>query len=503
LNQKIISQKQAVTASSAEDAGKAENHLDAIFRAFPDLLFHLDQDGVILDHRAGDASLLYLPPEQFLGKKMQEIFPGDIGEEIRKAIQETTSTGRITIVKYKLETPRGERWFDARFVLARDSKVTVVVRDVTEHSGVVERLQKQLNRLAALRSVDAVILSSFDIKVTLSVVLREIVNQLKVDAADVLLFNPLNNSLEFAAGLGFRHPHHQHSPQRIGQGYAGKAILKRQAVHASDENLGALIHSADSAREGFVSYQAVPLLMKGEIKGVLEIYHRAPASLTEDEAEFLNMIAGHIAIAIEDSSLFNTLQHSNVELTRAYDSIIEGWSRAIDLRDREMDGHSLRVAERTVDLARQVGMSEPDLVHVRRGALLHDLGKLGIPDSILLKPGPLTDEEWEIIRKHPKFAFDLLSPMETLRPALDIPYCCHEKWDGSGYPRGLQEEQIPLAARIFAVVDAWDALTSARPYRPAQTKAKARRKIISESGTRFDPAVVKAFLAMTGKELSK
>jgi len=276
-------------------------------------------------------------------------------------------------------------------------------------------------------------------------------------------------------------------------------------VHASDADpstLG-LTRSADSAQEGFVSYCAVPLLMKGEIKGVLEIYHRARVTFTEDESEFLDMIAGHIAIAIEDSNLFNDLQRSNVELMRAYDGIIEGWSRAMDMRDKETEGHSLRVAELALRLARQIGISEPDLVHVRRGALLHDMGKLGIPDPILLKSDPLTDEEQALMRMQPKFAYDLLAPMTYLRPALDIPYGYHEKWDGSGYPRGLKGDQIPLAARIFAIVNAWDVLTSAHPSRQVRTKVEARQKIIAESGVLFDPGIVKAFLAMIDREESE
>jgi HD-GYP domain-containing protein (c-di-GMP phosphodiesterase class II) len=504
LNRKTFTQKQIGTASSAEDTRKAEVHLDAIFRAFPHILFYIDEDGTILELRAGDPSLLYSPPEQFIGKKLQETLPASLGDEIRKAIEETKTTGRITVVQYKLETKRGERWFNAHFVIALESKITVIVRDVTEHILVLERVQTQLNRLAALRSIDAAIMASFDIKVTLSVVLREITSQLRADAADVLLFNPNNKSLEFAAGQGFRNPQAQRSPLRLGQGYAGKAILERQTVHASnaDSDTSGLTRSADSEREGFVSTYVVPLLMKGEIKGVLEIYHRARVTFTEDESEFLDMIAGHIAIAIEDSNLFNDLQRSNVELVRAYDGIIEGWSRAMDMRDQETEGHSLRVAELALRLARQMGINESDLVHIRRGALLHDMGKLGIPDPILLKSDPLTDEEQALMRMQPKFAYDLLAPVTYLRPALDIPYSFHERWDGSGYPRGLKGDQIPLAARIFAVVNAWDLFTSAHPSRSARTGAEARRQIVADSGVLFDPAIVKAFLKMIDNEAS-
>jgi len=146
-----------------------------------------------------------------------------------------------------------------------------------------------------------------------------------------------------------------------------------------------------------------------------------------------------------------------------------------------------------------MGVADAALVHVRRGALLHDMGKLGIPDHILQKPGKLTDEEWELMRQHPRYAFEMLHSVEYLRPALDIPYCHHEKWDGSGYPRGLRGEQIPLGARIFAVVDVWDALTSDRPYREAWPREKALAYIKAEAGTHFDPEVVELFLQVIGE----
>ena len=188
------------------------------------------------------------------------------------------------------------------------------------------------------------------------------------------------------------------------------------------------------------------------------------------------------------------LEIAHIELKAAYDATIEGWSRAMDLRDRETEGHTQRVTELTLELAKLVGMPQNEIVHVRRGALLHDMGKLGIPDSILLKPDKLSTDEWELMRQHPQLAYDMLYPIEYLHPALDIPYCHHEKWDGSGYPRGLKGEQIPLSARIFAVVDVWDALTSDRPYRAAVGRAEVLEYIKEQSGKHFDPQIVGLFL---------
>jgi putative nucleotidyltransferase with HDIG domain len=187
----------------------------------------------------------------------------------------------------------------------------------------------------------------------------------------------------------------------------------------------------------------------------------------------------------------------------AYDETLNGWSKALDLRDSETEGHTLRVVELALELARELGMSDKDCLQIRRGAMLHDIGKIGVPDSILRKPGKLTDEEWEIMRKHPEYAFNIISPIEYLRSALDIPYCHHEKWDGTGYPRGLKEREIPLPARLFAVIDVYDALTSDRPYRKAWTNEEAIDYIRAESGKHFDPEIVRTFLEMIEKEENK
>ncbi len=191
-----------------------------------------------------------------------------------------------------------------------------------------------------------------------------------------------------------------------------------------------------------------------------------------------------------------SLELAHTQLLAAYDATIEGWSRAMDLRDKETEGHTQRVTVLSERLARLAGINEEQLLHIRRGALLHDIGKLGVPDSILLKADKLTTEEWETMKKHPKHAYDMLYSIEYLRPALDIPYYHHEKWDGSGYPQGLKGEEIPLAARIFAIVDVWDALTTDRPYRAAWEKEKTLQYVKAESGKHFDPHIVELFCKM-------
>ncbi len=364
--------------------------------------------------------------------------------------------------------------------------------------------RRRLEYLQALRNVDMTITASLDLRVTLDILLNQVITQLRVDAADVLLFNRHMQTLEYAAGRGFRTAALRHTRLRLGEGHAGRAALERRIVSIADlrQARDAFERAKLLDSENFVSYFGAPLVAKGQIKGVLEIFCRAPlpplpsAGGGREGGEwlsFLEALATQAAIAIDNAELFENLQRSNMELALAYDTTLEGWARALELRDYETEGHSRRVTDMTLAIARAMGISEAALAHVRRGALLHDIGKMGIPDSILLKPDKLTDEEWEIMRKHPVYAYELLSPIRHLRPVLDIPYCHHEKWDGTGYPQGLKGEQIPLAARIFAVVDVWDALLSERPYRPAWSQEKALEHIQEQAGKHFDPQVVEVF----------
>jgi PAS domain S-box-containing protein/putative nucleotidyltransferase with HDIG domain len=366
-----------------------------------------------------------------------------------------------------------------------------------------EDSRQRLERLASLHRIDISIASSLDIQVTLNVILEQVITRLNVDAGDFLLFNPVTNILHYSVGVGFRTDALKHTHLKLGHGYAGQAALERRSIFVQDlaeQNLEFNL-SPLFLEEKFISYYAVPLLAKGSVKGVLEIFLRSQLNPDREWIEFLDSLAGQAAIAVESAALFDGLQRRNIDLSLAYETTLEGWSRALDLRDKETEGHTQRVTQLTLRLAREMKMSDEELVHARRGALLHDIGKMGVPDSILHKPGALTDEEWEVMRKHPTYAFELLAPIAFLKPAVDIPYCHHEKWDGSGYPRGLRAEQIPLAARIFAVVDVWDALISDRPYRKAWRKARALKYIREQTGLHFDPQVVEVFLNIIEREL--
>jgi len=364
-----------------------------------------------------------------------------------------------------------------------------------------EQTVRRLQQLHALRAIDQAISSSRDMHLTLNVLLTNTISQLNVDAADVLLLHSGSNLLELAAGYGFHTLLFE--SVNLSDSFAGRAILEHRAIMSLNSETDALHENQQFLKfwkaEGFVCYWCVPLVVKGEVKGALEVYRRKAFTPDAEWLEFLEALAGQAAITIDNTQLFENLQRSNLDLSHAYEATIEGWSRAMDLRDHETEGHTQRVTDLTLKLARALRVSESQLTAIRRGALLHDIGKMGIPDSILLKEGKLTDEEWVLMRKHPQLARDMLMPIAYLKDALDIPYCHHERWDGNGYPQGLKEDRIPLAARIFAIVDVWDALTSDRVYRKKWTRQKTLAYIKEQNRKHFDPQVVEVFFEMMGK----
>ena len=365
--------------------------------------------------------------------------------------------------------------------------------------------RRRLEHLQALRAIDIAISSNHDLQQTLNIVLNQITKQLQVDAAVILLLDETKEKLEFGTSHGFQTSTLRYTSLRIGEGMAGRAAQQHQIVQIRDLRVDpqTLISASALKTEGFISYYAAPLITKGQVKGVLEIFHRSLLDHDDEWLDFLETLAGQAAIAVENTSLFEDLERTNEELIKAYDATIEGWSHALDLRDKETEGHTQRVTELSLQLARTFNFSEKVLLYVRWGALLHDIGKMGVPDRILLKEGPLTEEEWVIMRQHPVYAHEMLRSIQYLRPALDIPYCHHEKWDGTGYPRGLKGEEIPLAARLFAIVDVWDALISDRPYRTAWSHEKTLAHIRQGTGQHFDPQVVEVFTDLITRSQDK
>jgi HD-GYP domain-containing protein (c-di-GMP phosphodiesterase class II) len=442
-------------------------------------------DPVIISDLDRDAPKLR---DVFVNKKIQSLFAYPM-------IIEGKTIGFLTLSKDKIYQPSNEE-INASQLLAERAASAL------DNTRLFEETNHNLMQVQALHLIDQAITSSVDLNFILNILLEKTRSQLGVDASSVLIFDANTQILNYAAGIGFQTTALQSTHLMLGQSYAGMAGLNKQIVHVDHMRTqkSDFLRSPNFKSEGFEVYYGVPLVAKDQLKGVLEIFHRSVLEVTPGWMSFLNAFAGQAAIAIDNAQLVSELKSSNNELMLAYDTTIMGWSSALDLRDHETEGHTQRVTKATLRLAQAMGVSETDLVQIRRGALLHDIGKMPIPDKILLKPDALDDEEWEVMRQHPANARKLLSSIAYLKPALNIPYYHHEKWDGTGYPEGISGENIPLEARIFAVVDVWDALRSKRRYREAWTDEKVRSYIRNQAGKHFDPRVVEIFEELINTE---
>ena len=283
--------------------------------------------------------------------------------------------------------------------------------------------------------------------------------------------------------------------------HIGRCTAARDPLWVADSSTETMSPAEAGVCEarGLRSILYVPLVVEGAATGAFIMASVGRTKeLGKTDIDLCRTLAHQIALAVANAQLHDSLMEMNRKLAGAYDETLAGWAVALEMRDNETRGHADRVLQLTMRMVAELGVPAEQWEHVRRGALLHDIGKMGVPDSILQKPGPLTDDEWAVMRTHPQKALDMLGAIDFLVPALDIPYCHHERWDGAGYPRGLAGEEIPLVARIFAVVDVYDALTSDRYYRGACSHETALAYVREESGRHFDPAVVEAFLAVIG-----
>lgn len=368
--------------------------------------------------------------------------------------------------------------------------------DSIQRVNLFEKTQRQYRQMTSIHQVGQAISSILNLKIILDILLRNAVSQLGVDAASILLYDPITATLSYSAGTGFKTDEIAKTRLKLGEGRAGKAAAERKVISKSD-----LTRSKDTfsrvvlfQSEELISHHVAPLIDKGEVHGVLEVFSHNRLHPSDEWLELFGILATQAAIAIDTLSLYDELQKRNSELSFAYDATIKGWSMAMDMRDHYSGDHTQRVVDASRRLAQALEITGSDLINIRRGALLHDVGKISMPDKILQKSGPLTPDERKELERHPLLAYEMLRPISYLKNALEIPYCHHEKWDGSGYPRGLKGEEIPLSARIFTVVNTWDALTNDRPYRKALSTETAIKEMQSESGKAFDPKILGVFL---------
>jgi putative nucleotidyltransferase with HDIG domain len=393
----------------------------------------------------------------------------------------------------------------AHLARTNDGQTSLILRDLTQISssintikqGVTGYMDARQRQVGALVGVGSAINSSLGLNRVLEKVMDTLIALMNAERG-FLMLRESNGELKVRIARGIDNVNLDEDAFAISKtvvrrvAESGETILTTNAQE--DPRFG---EQFSVAVYHLLSILCAPLKIKDDLIGVIYVDNRAHTGIfSADDLEMISAFANQAAVAIDNARLFDDLQASNAELEIAYQATLEGWVRALDMRDRETEGHTQRVTTLTQRLAKSMGVDKDALLHITRGALLHDIGKMAIPDGILLKPGDLTDDERALIQKHPVYAYQMLSPIKFLLPALDIPYCHHERWDGSGYPRGLKGEQIPFAARIFSVVDVWDALIYDRPYRKGLAPASVKKMITEESGSHFDPCVVDAFFSL-------
>lgn len=358
-------------------------------------------------------------------------------------------------------------------------------------------------RLEAISDILSDVNDEIDSRTCYYVLLDHITTQLGLDAVALYVRTGFG-VLENIARLGFRASEKVRTFVHETGSMAQRVIETKQVARYNPSVANTVSESFVQfvKEEGFYDYLGFPVIENGKALGVLELYSITPFNTTTDWKLHLKFIRSLTANTIKRKMLMEERSRTATELEVAYSETLEAWVRALEIRDQYTAGHTQRVLELTLRLASQMGIPDELLVHITRGVLLHDIGKLAVSDNILRKTGPLDNKEWQAMREHPQFAYKLLKPIQYLRPALDIPYCHHERWDGSGYPRGLRGDNIPFQARIFSVVDVWDALTTDRPYRKAWSKQEAAAYIESKSGKEFDPKVVSEFIELITTDLS-
>ena len=463
-----------------------------------DLVTVVRPDGTVLYQSRGVPALLGRSAEGMLGRSVLEgIHPDDLTRVQRALVDLAAVPDAAGTLTYRVMHRSGSAvWLEShgRNLLDEPAVGGLVVhsRDVTAQVAAKRSLERRVQELTLMHATSLQLQEARTVEEIASRVVRLIEVRLghpfvwlAEQVGDELLMRACDlNREETLRSRGHSLP--------VSEGLCGAAVRGGVTLLvgdvSQDERYAPIGHEVRSEL-------VTPIRVAGRVWGVLNVESPALNAFDEDDRQALETVAAQTGAALANVLLLADLRDSRDALSGAYERTIEGWARALDFRDRETEGHSQRVTELTVALARRMGVPEAELVHVRRGALLHDIGKMGIPDSILLKPGQLDAHEWQVMQRHPDMARELLEPIEFLRPALDIPHAHHEKWSGGGYPRGLKGEEIPLAARIFAVIDVWDALRHDRPYRPAWDEARARALIEEESGVHFDPQVARAFLS--------
>jgi PAS domain S-box-containing protein len=514
----IINARDLTERKRSEDELRAsEDRFRSLVQFSYDIITLHQTDGTLFYESPSTTRILGYAPNSLIGKNYIEdlIHPQDL-PSVRTAFQEINSSpDKTTAIEYRIRRADGN-WIYLESIGCNlignpgVGGILLTSREVTDRKSTEEELRRLNRALRTISECNQALIRANDEEALLKDICQIIVEIGK--HYFVWIGYIQTDSMQTLRPMSF-HGHEEGYLQTIdikikdGSNYnpLAESIRTIKPVIVSDISTlpESVLWRNKALERGYASVIALPLTYGGEIFGNLGIYNDKPNIFTDDEVHLMSELADDLSYGIhmlrvkaERNLAGKLLEKTNRDLEVAYDATLEGWSRALELRERETAGHSQRVVSLTLSLAKMMGIKDEDLIHIRRGALLHDIGKMGIPDNILLKPGPLTDEEWVIMRQHPLYAFQLLSNIPYLLPAMDIPFSHHERWDGSGYPRGLRGEHIPLGARIFAVVDVFDALMSNRPYRPAWPVEATINHLKDNAGKQFDPAVIETFMQL-------
>jgi len=489
--------------------------LRALFAAMPDAVIVFDREGRYVDIPSSPPQLLVAEPQQLLGKKIDDFLEPETAALHHQAIQRALQEKKPCWIEYELPL-HGERiWFSAALSPVNDRHVMLVARDLSERKEKEEALQRSE---AELRRINRLLRTLSECNQALVRAKDE--NQLLQEMCNILA----NTGGYPLAWIGVVDTQSKGLRPIAIRGELSEVFqqMSEQALQESwqDQDLESYLHQwngwlktnsengkdLEKIAERLQAYLVFPLSLDEEIFGSLFVYSRDEEPFYPEEIDLLRELADDISFGIRalrqqerQRQTEARLAEANVNLAVAYEATIQGWARALEFHEQETAGHSHRVVELMLRFARQLGFKEEDLQPLRYGALLHDIGKMVIPSSIINKPGPLDEQEWMVMRRHPLIAYELLKDIAYLKESLDIPYLHHEWWNGAGYPLGISGEAIPLAARMFALVDVFDALTSDRPYRPAYSVEEALTIIRSLSGIQFDPRLTEQFLRLIEK----
>ena len=510
LNYRDITERKQIEQALQEN----QSRLEAVISTALNGIITSDSEQQIILFNPSAERIFGCSAGEAIGQSLEKFIPERYRFDHKKHLRRYAETNVTNRNKGLIDTLYGLRATGEEFPMEAfisQSEVngrkffTVIFQDITERKRAEENLRRRAMELETIVSASSALRTAQNVAEMAPILARQALRAVNGAYASIFLLDPETGEFASFGWYSADAPLDLPSPQESAlrhlpnAGITGRIVATGDIYVTEDIQKDPVAIILDGEHERLKDVHggiSLPLRTQEQIIGVMHIWSLKPRIFTEIEIRLLIALAETAGNAIHRATLFEqTLQHAD-EITQAYDNTLAGWARALELRDEITEGHTRRVTELTLKLARAMKIPEDEIVHVRRGALLHDIGKMGIPDSILHKPGPFTAQERIIMEQHTQYAHDMLSSISFLQPALDIPVCHHEHWDGNGYPRKLKGEQIPLSARIFTVVDVWDALTSDRPYRPAWTYEKTREYILERAGKQFDPRVVEVFFSL-------